>query len=131
MLGHISLGIHDLARSAAFYDAALTALGYGRVWTGERGLGYGSPGREQLNLFVQSTEHVVCAGPGFHLAFEAPSPTAVYAFHAAALAHGGTSYGEPGPRPHYGPTYVAAFVVDPDGHKLEAVFQEQDAPNEG
>jgi catechol 2,3-dioxygenase-like lactoylglutathione lyase family enzyme len=122
MLSHLSLGIHDLERSQAFYDAVLGALGYARVWTGARGLGYGSPGREQLNLFVQE-EARVTAGPGFHLAFAAPTPAAVDAFHAAALAHGGHDLGEPGLRPHYGPTYYAAFVLDPDGHKLEAVHQ--------
>jgi len=61
-------------------------------------------------------------GPGFHLAFRAPSRAAVDRFHAAALAAGGASDGAPGPRPDYGPTYYAAFVIDPDGHKLEAVY---------
>ncbi len=75
-----------------------------------------------LALKLQS-HPVVPPGPGFHLAFVAESPTAVDCFHAAALASGGTDEGAPGPRPHYGPSYYAAFVRDPDGHKLEAVFQ--------
>ena len=62
-------------------------------------------------------------GPGFHLAFDAADPAAVDRFHAAALEHGGSDDGPPGPRPQYGPTYYAAFVFDPDGNKLEAVHQ--------
>jgi catechol 2,3-dioxygenase-like lactoylglutathione lyase family enzyme len=65
----------------------------------------------------------VAPGPGFHLAFDAASRASVDRFHAAALAAGGTDEGGPGPRPHYGATYYAAFVRDPDGHKLEAVHQ--------
>ena len=60
-------------------------------------------------------------GPGFHLAFAAPSREAVDAFHACALRAGGTDNGAPGRRPHYGPHYYAAFLVDPDGHRIEAV----------
>lgn len=62
-------------------------------------------------------------GPGFHLAFDAPDHAAVDAFHAAGLAAGGRDNGQPGLRPHYGATYYAAFLIDPDGHHLEAVHQ--------
>jgi predicted lactoylglutathione lyase len=61
-------------------------------------------------------------GLGFHLALAAPSRLAVASFHNAALEHGGIDNGGPGPRPDYGPNYYAAFVVDPDGHHLEAVY---------
>jgi len=123
MLGHLSFGVTDLARAIAFYDATLAALGYVRVWTSESAAGYGTPGgNDRLALKLQS-EPVVPPGPGFHLAFAAESRLAVDRFHAAALASGGTDEGAPGPRPHYGPSYYAAFVRDPDGHKLEAVFQ--------
>jgi catechol 2,3-dioxygenase-like lactoylglutathione lyase family enzyme len=122
MLGHLSLGVSDLARATAFYDAILAALGYVRVWTGERGVGYGEPGQgDKLNLF--QSEAVRPPAVGFHLAFNAPSPPAVDAFHAAALSAGASDSGAPGLRPHYGPAYYAAFVVDPDGYKLEAVHQ--------
>jgi len=122
MLSHVSLGVHDLSRAMAFYDAGLAALGYIRLWTGVDGLGYGAPGgSEKLNIFAR--EGAAPAGLGFHLAFVAPDPTSVDRFHAAALAHGGTDEGAPGPRPHYGASYYAAFVRDPDGHKLEAVYQ--------
>ena len=123
MLGHLSFGVADLARAVAFYDAALAPLGYVRVWENERGAGYGVPGgNDKLALKLQ-TDPVVPPGPGFHLALVAESRTAVDGFHAAALASGGTDEGAPGLRPHYGPSYYAAFVRDPDGHKLEAVFQ--------
>lgn len=122
MLSHVSLGVRDLDRAASFFDAMLAALGYVRLWTGESGLGYGVPGGgEELNIF----EHSGAAPPGagFHLAFAAPDRAAVDRFHAAALAHGGADRGPPGPPPHYGKDYYAAFVLDPDGHKLEVVHQ--------
>lgn len=123
MLGHLSFGVTDLARAIAFYDATLAALGYVRVWTSESAAGYGTPGgNDRLALKLQS-EPVVPPGPGFHLAFVAHSRMAVDRFHAAALASGGIDEGAPGLRPHYGPCYYAAFVRDPDGHKLEAVCQ--------
>jgi catechol 2,3-dioxygenase-like lactoylglutathione lyase family enzyme len=123
MLGHLSFGVADLARAAAFYDAVLAPLGYVRVWANERGAGFGEPGgSDRLALFARGPD-ASPPGPGFHLAFDAPDPAAVDAFHAAALAAGGEDAGPPGPRPRYGPNYYAAFVLDPDGHKLEAVWQ--------
>ena len=123
MLGHLSFGVADLARAVRFYDAALAPLGYVRVWNGDGQAGYGLPGgNDRLALKLQPGP-VVPPGPGFHLALEAPSHAAVDRFHAAALHNGGHDAGAPGPRPHYGATYYAAFVHDPDGHKLEAVFQ--------
>jgi len=123
MLGHLSFGVADLARAVAFYDAALAPLGYVRVWNSPGQAGYGLPGGgDKLALKLQGGP-VVPPGPGFHLALTAPNPQAVQRFHAAALAAGGVDEGGPGPRPHYGATYYAAFVRDPDGHKLEAVHQ--------
>jgi catechol 2,3-dioxygenase-like lactoylglutathione lyase family enzyme len=123
MLGHLSFGVSELARSAEFYDRILGPLGYVRVWSNLRGVGFGEKGGgDKLALFAQS-ERVIAPGPGFHLAFTAPSREAVDAFHAEALRAGGRDCGPPGPRPHYGATYYAAFVFDPDGYKLEAVHQ--------
>lgn len=122
MLSHVSLGTRDLARAATFYDATLAALGYVRLWTGDDGLGYGNAGgSEKLNIFERAG--ALPPGEGFHLAFEARDRVAVDRFHAAALAHGGKDAGAPGLRPHYGAQYYAAFVTDPDGHRLEAVHQ--------
>lgn len=121
MLHHLSLGVADLARSASFYDAALAPLGYVRVWTDETAIGYGSPGGGD-KLAIKLREQAKAPGPGFHIAFAAPSREAVARFHAAALEHGGRDNGPPGLRPHYGANYYAAFVVDPDGHPIEAVI---------
>jgi catechol 2,3-dioxygenase-like lactoylglutathione lyase family enzyme len=123
MLGHLSFGVTDLARSTAFYDAILRALGYARVWTGAGGVGYAEPGgNDKLDLF-QQLGRVTAPGAGFHLALNAPDRASVDAFHASALAAGGFDAGAPGLRPRYGATYYAAFVVDQDGYKLEAVHQ--------
>ncbi|RUM09292.1 VOC family protein [Rhizobium chutanense] len=128
MLHHASLGVSDIERSAAFYDAALAALGYVRVWDdirpGQTGqaVGYGPPGGGDKLAIKHRPESQSPPGPGFHLAFAAPSRAAVDRFHAAAIAHGGRDNGGPGLRPHYGEHYYAAFVIDPDGHALEAVI---------
>ena len=122
MLHHLSLGVADLARAAAFYDAALGALGYVRVWADDSAVGYGLPGGGDKLALKQRGADARAPGPGFHLAFAAPDRAAVAAFHTAALAAGGRDHGAPGPRPHYGPHYHAAFVIDPDGHVVEAVI---------
>lgn len=122
MLHHISFGVADLERSAAFYDAALYPLGYVRVWTDSTAVGYGCVGGEDKFAIKLSASGGAAPGSGFHLAFAAPTREAVSAFHEAALKHGGKDNGVPGLRPHYGPNYYAAFVVDPDGHRIEAVI---------
>lgn len=121
MLHHISLGVADLQRSAAFYDAVLGALGYVRAWTDESAIGYGMPGSGDKLAIKQRGADAVPPGPGFHVAFAAPDQRSVVRFHEAALRHGGRDNGAPGLRPHYGPNYYAAFVLDPDGHAIEAV----------
>ena len=125
MIGHLSLGVSDIVRSGQFYDAILGALGFARVWSFDDALGYGVPGgSDKLALFLKKGEAApLAAGAGFHLAFDAPDRVSVDQFHVQALATGGADEGGPGLRPHYGPTYYACFVRDPDGHKLEAVFQ--------
>lgn len=122
MLGHLSFGVSDLGRAISFYDAALAPLGLTRVWTSGNAVGYGLPGSGDL-LALKARSAASPPGPGFHLAFNAPSRDAVNAFHAAALQAGGIDNGAPGLRRHYGPTYYAAFVIDPEGHPLEAVCQ--------
>lgn len=123
MLGHLSFGVHDLGRSAAFYDAILAPLGFTRVWTSDKAVGFGPPGGgDKLALFARPGE-VIVPGPGFHLAFDAPSREAVDLFHRAAISKGAADEGKPGVRLHYSSTYYAAFVRDPDGYKLEAVHQ--------
>jgi len=122
MLGHLSFGVSNLDRSTAFYDPVMATLGFRRVWTSPNGVGYGlEPDKDKLALFPRAD--AAPPGPGFHLAFDAADRDSVDRFHAAALAAGGTSDGAPGPRPHYGETYYAAFVIDPDGYRLEAAHQ--------
>lgn len=122
MIDHISIGVTDLNRSTAFYDGVLKALGYVRVWRTESAAGYGLDGsNDRLALFVHPT--AAAPGKGFHIAFRASSNEKVTRFHAAGLQLGGVDAGAPGLRPNYSPTYFAAFVLDPDGTKLEAVCQ--------
>jgi len=123
VLHHISLPVSDLARSKRLYDATLAALGYRCVFADATFAGYGvEDGEDKLALKLQVP--AIAAGEGFHLALAAPSRAAVDRFHAAALAHGATDNGAPGLRPHYGPAYYACFVIDPDGHRLEAVIND-------
>jgi len=123
MISHLSVGVSDLTRAIAFYDAVLAALGYVRVYTGPRSVGYGTPnGREPFALKARQKSEIGI-DHGFHLAFVAESRDAVEAFHAAAIPEGGADDGAPGLRPDFGPSYCATFVVDPDGHRLEAVYQ--------
>lgn len=124
LLHHISLGVSDLQVMAAFYDAVLASLGQVRVWEGPRSVGYGLPGQGDKLLLNLREDGVRVAGAGFHLAFGAASREAVDQFHAAALAHGGADNGAPGLRAHYGPNYYAAFVIDPEGWRVEAVINE-------
>jgi catechol 2,3-dioxygenase-like lactoylglutathione lyase family enzyme len=120
-LGHLSFGVRDLARTTAFQDATMAALGYAKVFAGPSSVAYGLQGTENDRLrLILKPGPITPPGPGFHLAFVAPSRGAVDRFHQAALQFGGTDQGPPGLRRHYGPDYYAAFVLDPDGYKLEA-----------
>jgi len=123
MLHHLSFGVTDLARSAAFYDAVLAPLGYVQVWSDSTAVGYGLPGGDD-KLALKLRPRAAAPGPGFHLAFAAPTHESVAQFNAAALAHGGRDNGAPGLRPDYGPDYYAAFVIDPDGYPIEAVINQ-------
>jgi len=122
MLHHVSFGVSNLERSAAFYDAVLSALGYVRVWADSSAVGYGLAQGQDLFAVKLRAGDATAPGPGFHFAFAAPSREAVARFHAEALAHGGLDNGAPGLRPAYGPDYFAAFVIDPDGYRIEAVI---------
>jgi catechol 2,3-dioxygenase-like lactoylglutathione lyase family enzyme len=127
MLDHVSLGVSDLERSRRFYDAILRPLGvvrtadFGRSPIGGAGSDYGMMlgqiGGVELTI---TAETAVAPARGAHLCLRAFSREAVWAFHAAALDSGGRSDGAPGPRPQYHPDYYAAFVLDPDGHRIEA-----------
>jgi catechol 2,3-dioxygenase-like lactoylglutathione lyase family enzyme len=119
MIDHVSIGVRDLAQAAAFYDAVLAALGLAKLRTKPTTVGYGKAYPEfWINL---RQDRSIAADTGLHICLRAPSTQAVDAFHAAALRAGGASDGAPGLRPEYNDRYYAAFVVDPDGNKIEAV----------
>ena len=120
LLHHISLGVRDLAHAGAFYDAALGALGFRRVFEDDTAIGYGLVDDKDL-LCLKLRTAATPPGDGFHLAFTATSHAAVDAFHAAALRVGGRDNGAPGLRPHYHENYYGAFVLDFDGYNIEAV----------
>jgi catechol 2,3-dioxygenase-like lactoylglutathione lyase family enzyme len=119
MLNHVSIGVSDIARTKRFYDAVLQPLGYRCLSDGVDSLGYGS---EVVALWIGAAKHPVPAdeASGLHFCFTAPTRQSVNAFHAAALRHGGRDNGRPGLREDYGADYYAAFVVDPDGYRIEA-----------
>jgi len=125
MLDHISIGCCDLAASAAFYDAALAPLGFGRVLEKGVGIAYGpGPGRTGMMFWIVSVEPgagVPLPSRGTHIAFAAADRAAVDAFFSAAVSAGARVNGAPGLRPEYSENYYGAFVLDPDGHKIEAM----------
>jgi len=91
--------------------------------TNERGAGFGEKGGNDRFALFSRPGQAAPPGPGFHVSFVAPSREAVDAFHAAAILAGGKDDGAPGLRLHYGLDYYAAFIIDPDGYKLEAKHQ--------
>jgi catechol 2,3-dioxygenase-like lactoylglutathione lyase family enzyme len=122
MLDHVSLGVTNLERSRRFYDAALRPLGIVRIldFSG-RGSDYGSMPAPLGVEFTITAEPSVPPMPGMHVCFRAPDRDAVRAFYGAALGAGGHDDGGPGLRAVYHRDYYAAFVRDPDGHRIEAV----------
>ena len=125
MLHHLSLGTPNIEAAIRFYDAVLAPLGYVRVWSdlrpGEQGqaVGYGAEGSDD-KLAIKQVTAAIPNIPGFHLAFTANTRVQIEAFYKAALSAGGRDNGPPGLRRDYGANYFAAFVTDPDGHRLEA-----------
>lgn len=131
MLDHLGFNVGDYAASRDFYRQALAPLGYGIVMevsrdmtSGYEGCGFGPPGRP--HFWVGNSGSGGHAG-GMHIAFAAKSRAEVDAFHAAAIAAGGRDNGAPGLRPHYHPDYYGAFVIDINGHNIEAVCHAPEA----
>jgi catechol 2,3-dioxygenase-like lactoylglutathione lyase family enzyme len=123
MIDHTGFNVANLALSREFYLKALAPLGYGVSLEFEGAVGYGAqtgsgddPGGD---FWIGAGEP---QAPRMHVAFRAASEQQVQEFYRAAIEAGGTDNGPPGERPHYHPGYYAAFVLDPDGHNIEAVF---------
>ena len=121
IISHVSIGTDRLAEAVAFYDKVLATLGGKRLMEHPGAVAFGKNFPE---FWVQTPFDGAPAGRsnGVHFGFMATSKDQVKAFHAAALAAGGTDDGPPGPRPAYGEPYFGCFVRDLDGHKIEAAF---------
>ena len=120
MIDHISVGVADLDRAARFYEATLAPLGLARLVTRPTTIGFGKAYPE---FWINLRPGMAPVPPesGTHICLRARTTGGVDAFHAAALANGGRSDGAPGIRPHDRVKYYAAFVIDPDGNRIEAV----------
>ena len=119
MIDHVKLFVTDPAASRAFYEQALAPLGY-RVMM-EPAPGVVGMGTTRPDFWIAPAEE---RPTRCHLAFRVDTEQEVQAFHAAALAAGGTDNGAPGPRPNYHPGYYAAFLLDPDGNNIEALYRD-------
>lgn len=120
MIDHISVGVADLDRAARFYEATLAPLGLARLVTRPATIGFGKAYPE---FWINQRPGMAPVPPesGTHICLRAKTTREVDAFHASALASGGRSDGAPGIRPHDRVKYYAAFVIDPDGNRIEAV----------
>jgi len=117
MLDHVTIGVEDIALSIRFYDQALQPLGIMRLYgDGDHFAGYGIRPKAFFWIGIRNTPQT-----GAHIAFATNDRATVDRFYEAAIAAGGKDNGPPGIRPHYDPDYYGAFVLDPDGHNIEAV----------
>jgi len=116
MIDHTGVSVRDVLASKRFYAAALAPLGYSVLMEFGSAAGFGVPPKPDFWI-GEGAPNV----PRVHVAFRASSRAEVDAFHRAALAAGGRDNGAPGLRPHYHAGYYGAFVLDPDGHNIEAV----------
>jgi catechol 2,3-dioxygenase-like lactoylglutathione lyase family enzyme len=119
MIDHVSIGVRNIANAKRFYDAALQPLGYECLSQSEGSLGYGGG---TVTFWISAVESPVPSNPnsGLHFCISAPTRKSVDAFHAGALKAGGRDNGAPGIRADYDENYYAAFVIDPDGYRIEA-----------
>ncbi len=116
-IDHVTIGVSDIERSKAFYDETLKSIGIERLYAeGDSFAGYGANNKAFFWIGSKTTGVI-----GVHIAFTVDTRSAVDRFHASGLSAGGRDNGFPGLRPHYHASYYGAFVLDPDGHNIEAV----------
>ena len=120
MIDHVSIAVRDLDACTRFYETVLTAIGLTKLRARAETVGFGKKYPE-FWLNARPGMAPVAADSGAHVCLRAPSTEAIDAFHAAALAAGGSSDGAPGLRPQYNAAYYAAFIRDPEGNRIEAV----------
>lgn len=129
MLDHVSFSVNDFKQSLHFYDETLKLLGYERVMTFDvpdgQVAGYGTNGKPSFWIAQEKEPNLneaIGKARGFHLAFLAPNVEAIHAWYQKCLELGGRDNGAPGIRPEYHPGYYGAFIVDPDGWRIEAAL---------
>jgi catechol 2,3-dioxygenase-like lactoylglutathione lyase family enzyme len=132
MIDHFSIAVSDLPAARQFYDAVLAEIGIARVGETTTALLYGARADadhpDRIYMAVQLDPNLRHASTRRHWSFKAPRRLVVDAFYAAGLAAGGAADGAPGLRPHYHPAYYAAFLLDPDGNRIEIVCHHRPGP---
>ena len=124
MINHMSIGVSSAKNAKKFYDAALGALGFQCLFHDDSTLGYGKESPVFWMYQLKETKPGE-ARPGLHVCFDADSTAAVDKFHAAGVKNGGQDNGAPGVRKDYSPSYYAAFLMDPDGYRIEAYCEKR------
>ena len=131
VIDHASISVSNYEKSLLFYDQTFAILGYTRNMTidiPEKNVKVAGYGKEDKPSFwispMGKKDEDIAKARGVHFAFLAPSTDAVDAWHKKCLELGGRDNGSPGLRPHYHPGYYGAFIIDPDGWRIEAVFHE-------
>lgn len=120
-MSHVSIGTNHFEKAVKFYDKVLATLGCKRMMEHPGAVAYGKVYPE-FWVQIPMNEKTASVGNGTHFGFYADSKAQVDAFYAMALELGAKADGAPGPRPHYGEPYYGCFVIDHDGHKIEATY---------
>lgn len=123
MIHHVSFSVSNFLKSVDFYDRTLSMLGLERIMTFDNAVaGYGKGDQPCFWISSQgSSDDHIGKARGLHVAFEAPTRKCIHSWYEECLALGGQDNGAPGPRPEYDSRYYAAYIIDPDGWRVEAV----------
>ena len=123
MLDHVSVPVQNIEATGRFYDSVLSTIGMKRRTESSRAIGYACENSHAPTFWLLQAKANESATPGvgLHISFVAKDRTQVDAFHSTAMSHGGRNAGDPGERPEYTPPFYGAFILDPNGYKIEAV----------